>query len=139
MEDERTALINEMRTFDRRMQLISKPFGGYKNIIELDDIHLEDPFLSEKTKTWLKVSSTEELLNAQFNFVANAIGLKNTKWGKLSIYMFGLWSLMTSFVCFQKADFLNLTMAILGLFMLLDPQQIKYSYLRLMVVSFVPS
>jgi hypothetical protein len=47
MEEERRALISEMRTFDRRMQLISKPFGGYRNIIELDDVHLEDPFLTE--------------------------------------------------------------------------------------------
>ena len=65
--------------------------------------------------------------------------MKNTKWGKLAIYMFGLWSLMTATTCFQKCDFMNLTMAILGLFMLLDPQQIKQSYLRMLVWAFIPS
>jgi hypothetical protein len=100
MEEERKALISEMRTFDRRMQLISKPFGGYRNIIELDDVHLEDPFLNEQAKQWLKVSQKEELANAQFNAVANALGLKDAKWGKLSIYMFGLWSILTSVTCF---------------------------------------
>ena len=56
MENEKNDLINELRTFDRRMQLISKPFGGYRNIIELDDVHLEDPFLKPEHKQWLKVS-----------------------------------------------------------------------------------
>jgi hypothetical protein len=64
MEEERKALINDMRTFDKRLQLISKPFGGYKNILELDDIHLEDPFLNEGTKQWLKVTQAEEAVNA---------------------------------------------------------------------------
>jgi len=100
MEEERRALINEMRTFDNRMQLISKPFGGYKNIIELDDIHLEDQFLTEQAKHWLKVSQKEEQINAHFNMITNSLGMKNTKWGKLSIYMFGLWSMMTSITCF---------------------------------------
>lgn len=100
MEGERKALINEMRTFDKRLQLISKPFGGYKNIIELDDIHLEDPFLTSDAKNWLKVSSGEESFNSLFNKVVNTMGLKNTKWGKLSIYMFALWSIMTSVTCF---------------------------------------
>lgn len=115
MEEERKALISEMRNFDNRMQLISKPFGGYKNIIEMDDVHLEDPFLGEKAKKWLKVSHREEAVNATFNKVTNSIGMKNARWGRLAIYMFGLWSMLCCFTCIQKADFLNLTIAILGL------------------------
>ena len=67
MEDEREALIKEMKNFDSRMQLISKPFGGYRNIIELDDVHFEDPFLTKDAKEWLKVSSKEESVNIYFN------------------------------------------------------------------------
>jgi len=32
------------------MQLISKPFGGYKNILEIDDIHFDDALVSKDVK-----------------------------------------------------------------------------------------
>lgn len=44
--------------------------------------------------------------------------------------------MLTCLCCFEKADFLNLTFAILGLLLFLDPQRMKYSYLRLMVAVF---
>lgn len=53
----------------------------------------------------------------------------------MSIYMFALWTVLVSFCCFEKPDFLNLTVGIMGLFLLLDPQQIKQSYLRLLTFS----
>ena len=49
------------------------------------------------------------------------LGMHNTRWGRAAILMFGLWAVLTTYVCFERADFLNLTVAILGLFMLLDP------------------
>lgn len=139
MLNERSLIIDDMRLYDQKLQLISKPFGGYRNIIDLDDVHLEDPFLTPKTKEWLRVSQKEEQFNVYFNTITYSLGLSNAKWGKVAIYMFVLWSLITGVICFQKADFLNLTMAILGLFMMLDPQQIKLSYLRLMVWVLPPT
>ena len=67
--------------------------------------------------------------------MAANMGMKNTKWARLTIMMFGVYALGTSFICFQKPDFLNLTLALCGLFMLLDPQHIKASYLRLLVLA----
>lgn len=116
--------------------MISKPFGGYNNILEIDDIHLEDPILPHSTKELLKVSYAEERLNLKFNSVVGAFGMQNTRWGRLAIVLFLLWTMCTSIVCFMKPDFLNLTIGMIGLFMFLDPQQIKQSYLRLMVAVF---
>lgn len=63
------------------------------------------------------------------------MGMKDTRWARLTIIMYGIFALGTSFICFQKPDFLNLTLAICGLFILLDPQHIKTSYLRLLVLA----
>ena len=41
--------------------------------------------------------------------MAGSVGLRDTKWGKAAIYMFGLWTIGTSFVCFEKPDFLNVS------------------------------
>jgi len=101
--------------------LIAKPFGGYRNIVGIDDIFFEDAYIPQNVKHFLKVGSYEEKMNVKFNQVAGNMGLRNTQWGKASIYMFGLWTIMTSFICFEKADFLNLTIAVMGLFILLDP------------------
>jgi len=67
--------------------------------------------------------------------MAASMGMKDTRWARLTIIMFGIYAIGTSFICFQKADFLNLTLAICGLFILLDPQHIKTSYLRLLVLA----
>jgi len=83
----------------------------------------------------LAVSQREQALNIQFNMLATRMGFKNTRWARLVIIMFGIFAIGTSFICFQKADFLNLTLAICGLFILLDPQHIKTSYLRLLVLA----
>mmetsp|Transcript_20856 Transcript_20856/g.32190 ORF Transcript_20856/g.32190 Transcript_20856/m.32190 type:complete len:98 (+) Transcript_20856:1561-1854(+) len=61
------------------------------------------------------------------------LGIRETRWGRAAILGFALWTIMTCFVCFQKPDFMNLTVSILGLFLLLDPQQVKQSYLRMLV------
>lgn len=65
-------------------------------------------------------------MSTNFNMAVSGMGLgKDTKWGKAAIYMFGIWTIATSFVCFEKPDFLNLTIGIMGLFLFLDPQQVK--------------
>ena len=89
--------------------LISKPFGGYKNILEIDDIHFEDAFLSKDMKSYLKVSKREEDMSLAFNMVASKVGMKDTRWARVTIIMFGIWTMCTSIVCFQKADFLNVS------------------------------
>ena len=91
------------------MALISKPFGGYKNILEIDDIHFEDAFLSKNMKEYLKVSKREEDLSLAFNMVASKVGMKDTRWARVTIIMFFIWTMCTSIVCFQKADFLNVS------------------------------
>ena len=101
--------------------MISKPFGGYRNILEIDDIHFEDPLLSKNVKEYLKIRPKEHELNIKFNMIAGKMGLSNTRWARVTIIMFGLWTICTSLVCFQKPDFLNLTIAIMGLLILLDP------------------
>jgi len=50
MNDERDDLIREIRNQDKKLQLIAKPFGAYINIIDIDDIHFEDKFLSNTMK-----------------------------------------------------------------------------------------
>ena len=89
--------------------MIAKPFGGYRNIISIDDIYFEDPYVSQDVKQFLKVGPYEEKMNVKFNEVAGNIGLRNTEWGKATIYMFGFWTIGTSFVCFEKPDFLNVS------------------------------
>lgn len=39
-------LIKEIRQQDKKLQVIAKPFGGYRNILEIDDVHFEDGFLT---------------------------------------------------------------------------------------------
>lgn len=53
--------------------------------------------------------------------IASTIGMKNTKWARLTIIMFAFWTFLTGVCCFQKADFLNLTVGMMGLFIMLDP------------------
>jgi hypothetical protein len=60
-------------------------------------------------KHFLKVGAYEEQMNVKFNTVAGSMGLRNTQWGKATIYMFGLWTIGSSFVCFEKPDFLNVS------------------------------
>jgi hypothetical protein len=115
------------------LQIITKPFGGYRNILEIDDVHFEDHFVTPEMKQMLKVSDREQQLNVRFNMIAGSVGMRHTRWARLTIILFGLWTLGTSFLCFQKPDFLNLTVGICGLFILLDPQMLKASYLRLLV------
>jgi hypothetical protein len=38
---------------------------------------------------------------------------KDTKWAKAAIYMFGFWTIVTCFVCFEKPDFLNVSALVL--------------------------
>jgi len=55
--------------------------------------------------------------------MAGQLGIhKEVRWARVGIMAFGFWAISTSFVCFEKPDFLNLTLAIVGLFLLLDPQ-----------------
>ena len=100
MKAEREDLIEEIRAQDKKMQIISKPFGGYRNILEIDDIHFEDAFLTKDMKEFLKVSDKEQEYNIKFNMIANSMGMKNTRWGRLTIICFGMWSILTSVVCF---------------------------------------
>jgi len=109
MRAERDDLISEIKHMDQKMQLICKPFGGYKNILNIDDIHFEDEMMPKNVKEYLQVSQKEKDLQVKFNMVTGAIGLKDTRWARLSIILFGLWTICTSLVCFQKPDFLNVS------------------------------
>ena len=109
MKAEKEDLIEEIKAQDNKMQIISKPFGGYRNILEIDDIHFEDAFLTKDMKEFLKVTDKEQEYNITFNMVANKMGLKNTRWARLTIIMFGVWAVLTSVVCFEKPDFLNVS------------------------------
>jgi len=122
MKREIEDLLNEIRSQDQKMQLLSKPFGGYKNILHIDDIYFDDPYISKDLKQYFKVSEREKHLQTTFNMIATRIGMKDTRWARLTIILFGIWTMATAFVCFEKADFLNLTLGIIGLFMFLDPQ-----------------
>ena len=51
----------------------------------------------------------EEALSLKFNIVVAKMGFRDTQWGRLAIIMFSIWCLATCFVCFQKADFLNVS------------------------------
>ena len=100
MRSERDDLVDEIKQQDKKMQLISKPFGGYRNILEIDDIHFEDAFLTNDMKTYLKVYKREEDLSLAFNIVTNKLGMKETRWARVTIIMFGIWTMCTSVVCF---------------------------------------
>ena len=100
MKAERADLISEIREQDKKLMVICKPFGGYRNIVEIDDIHFEDGFLTPQQKQRLAVQPREQQLNVQFNMMASSMGLKNTKWARLTIMMFGAYALGTSFICF---------------------------------------
>ena len=67
--------------------------------------------------------------------MGGTLGFRETRWGRLAIMLFGVWSIFTCLVCFEKPDYINLTMAIIGLHLFLDPQQIKQSYLRALVFA----
>ena len=49
-------------------------------------------------------------MSTNFNMAVSGMGLgRDTPWAKAAIYMFGLWTIATSFVCFEKPDFLNVS------------------------------
>jgi hypothetical protein len=58
--------------------LIAKPFGAYINIIDIDDVHFEDKYLSGSVKQKLAVSSFEEKFSLQFNLVVAKMGFRDT-------------------------------------------------------------
>ena len=72
--------------------------------------------------------------------MGGTLGLRDTRWANCAIYLFAAWTAATCIVCFEKADFLNvstndsdalqLTIGLVGLMLFLDPQSIKQSYLR---------
>ena len=100
MKSEKEDLVDEIKQQDKKMQLISKPFGGYKNILEVDDIYFEDAFLTKDMKGYLKVSKREEDASLTFNIIANKLGMKETRWARVTIIMFFLWTMGTSIACF---------------------------------------
>jgi len=100
MQKEKDLLIQELKTNDNKLKLISMPFGGYRNILEVDDLHFEDNILKPEYKQMLKVSAMEEQFNSKFNAVTNTIGMKNTRWGRLTITLYGIWAMLTCVTCF---------------------------------------
>ena len=100
MQEEKNDLIKEIRQQDKKLQIIAKPFGGYRNILEIDDVHFEDGFIDSDMKKKLQVTQREQDLNVQFNMVAGNLGLRNTRWARLTIIMFGLWTILTGICCF---------------------------------------
>ena len=63
MKMEREDLIGEVRHQYRKLQMIAKPFGGYINIIDVDDIYFEDEMMPQALKSTLAVTEFEEKLN----------------------------------------------------------------------------
>ena len=54
-------------------------------------------------------------MSTNFNMAVSGMGLgRDTPWAKAAIYMFGLWTIATSFVCFEKPDFLNVSFIIIS-------------------------
>ena len=72
-------------------------------------------------KKKLQVKDWEKKVSVEFNIWSSTMGMRDTRWGRVCILMFGFWTLLTSMICFEKPDFLNLTMSCLGLYILLDP------------------
>ena len=50
MKEERDNLVQEIKMNDHKLQLIAKPFGAYRNVVQVDDVHFEDAFLSGQVK-----------------------------------------------------------------------------------------
>jgi hypothetical protein len=50
MQAEKAELIKEIRDQDRKLQIITKPFGGYRNVLEIEDIYFEDQYLPDNLK-----------------------------------------------------------------------------------------
>lgn len=109
MKSEKEDLVDEIKQQDQKLQLIAKPFGGYRNIIAIDDLYFEDAYVPQNVKQFLKVRHFEEKVNQRFNLTMSRFGWKDTRWGRLTIYMFGVWTILTSFCCFEKVDFLNVS------------------------------
>lgn len=74
MQEERDNLVNEIKMNDHKLQLIAKPFGAYRNVISVDDVHFEDAFLPGNIKEMLQVGSFESGLNQQIQVYANRMG-----------------------------------------------------------------
>lgn len=132
---ERRDLIEEISNQHKKLSLITKKFGAYINIVDIDDTHFEDQFLSRRFKERLQVTHKEEALSNKYNIILAKMGFRDTKWGRVSIIMFAIWTLFTCFICFEKADFLNLTLGVMGLYQMLDPQNIRLSYIRLITFA----
>ena len=109
MKTEREDLIGEVRHQHKKLNMIAKPFGGYINIIDVDDIHFEDEMMPSGIKKTLAVSEFEEKLNQQFNMVGGSLGLRETRWGRAAILLFAIWTVFTALVCFGKPDYLNVS------------------------------
>jgi hypothetical protein len=60
MEKERNLLIQDLKINDNKLKLISLPFGGYRNVLEIDDIYFDDSLLKPEYKEKLKVTAAEE-------------------------------------------------------------------------------
>ena len=140
MRAEREDLINEIRVQDRKLQLLAKPFGGYISVLDVDDVYFDNEMMPTVVKQRLQVTDFEHSLNQRFNLMGGTLGLRDTRWANCAIYLFAAWTAATCIVCFEKADFLNvstndsdalqLTIGLVGLMLFLDPQSIKQSYLR---------
>lgn len=72
-------------------------------------MYFEDAYVPQNVKEFLKVRHFEEKVNQRFNLTMSKFGWKDTRWGRLSIWMFGLWTILTSFCCFEKVDFVNVS------------------------------
>lgn len=107
---ERRDLIEEISNQHKKLSLITKKFGAYINIVDIDDTHFEDQFLSRRFKERLQVTHKEEALSNKYNIILAKMGFRDTKWGRVSIIMFAIWTLFTCFICFEKADFLNVSL-----------------------------
>ena len=45
MLNEKKALIDEIKNNDEKLRLISDPFGGFRNVLDVNDLYFKDPNL----------------------------------------------------------------------------------------------
>lgn len=78
MRTEREDLIQEIRQQDKRLRALAGPFGGYRNVLNVDDIYFEDNMMTPGLKNYLQVTDKERGMNVKFNEMAAKFGLRNT-------------------------------------------------------------
>ena len=77
---------------------------------------------------YTKITVTEKKIEQNFDQVTTSIaekfGMKTIPWLKFTYYLTLLYSMITIFVLFQRADFFNLTICVMALYVLMNTNRI---------------